>query len=86
VPGLAGPAAVHTRAQVLPPAAGADHGDDVLAAVLIRMWALASGRTLRSDIPPGQLTPAELIDFWADDFTSASGRHAAGAISQEQEP
>jgi hypothetical protein len=40
------------------------------------MWALASGRTLRSDVPPDQLTVAELIDFWADDLTPPAGRHA----------
>jgi hypothetical protein len=56
-------------------ATGAD--DDVLAAVLIRMWSLASGRILRSDVRPDQLTEEELIRFWADDMVSPSGRHAA---------
>jgi hypothetical protein len=51
-------------------------GDEVLAAVLIRMWALASGRTLRRDVPPDQLSPEELIAFWADDMTPRAGRHA----------
>jgi hypothetical protein len=51
-------------------------GDDFLAALLIRMWALASGRTLRSDVPPDQLSAEELIAFWADDMTSQAGRHA----------
>jgi hypothetical protein len=50
--------------------------DQVLAAVLIRMWALASGRTLPSDVPPSRLSEEELIAFWADDMTEAAGRHA----------
>lgn len=53
-----------------------DSGDEILAAVLIRMWALASGRTLRSDVPPDQLSEEELIAFWADDMTPPGGRHA----------
>jgi hypothetical protein len=52
-----------------------DPGDEVLAAVLIRMWALASGRTLRRDVPPDQLSAEELIDFWADDMNPQPGRH-----------
>lgn len=60
-----------------PPATRSDDSDDhVLAAVLIRMWALASGRTLRSDVPPDQLSEEELIAFWADDMTAPVGRHA----------
>jgi class 3 adenylate cyclase len=51
--------------------------DDMLAAMLIRMWCLASGRSLRPGIRPEQLSTGELIDFWADDFTAAPGRHAA---------
>jgi len=53
-----------------------DPGDEFLAAVLIRMWALASGRTLRGDVPPDQLGEEELIAFWADDMTPQAGRHA----------
>jgi hypothetical protein len=63
----------HTEAE---PALSAGD-DDVLAAILIRMWALASGRILRSDVRPEQLSEEELIGFWADDLTAASGRHAA---------
>jgi hypothetical protein len=58
------------------PHAAAVADDDVLAAVLIRMWSLASGRILRSDVPPNQLTEEDLIRFWADDMTPPSGRHA----------
>ena len=50
--------------------------DEFMAGLLIRMWALASGRTLRSDIRPEQLSSEELIGFWADDLTPPSGRHA----------
>lgn len=41
----------------------------LLALTLITTWALATGRTLRSDVPPGQLTEAELMEFWADPLT-----------------
>src|ERR1700685_4399071 len=58
-----------------------DPGDEVLAAVLIRMWALASGRTLRRDVPPDQLSAEELIAFWADDMSQQAGRHARRADS-----
>ena len=58
------------------PRASAAADDDVLAALLIRMWSLASGRILRSDVPPDQLTEEELIRFWADDMAPPSGRHA----------
>jgi hypothetical protein len=61
------------------PGSGAQPGDpddEILAAVLIRMWALASGRTLRRDVLPCQLGEEELIAFWADDMTEPTGRHA----------
>jgi hypothetical protein len=45
-----------------------DHYDDLLATPLIRSWMVATGRTLRADVPPGELSAEELIDFWADDF------------------
>jgi hypothetical protein len=54
----------------------AGRDDEFMAGLLIRMWALASGRTLRSDIAPEQLSREELIRFWADDLTPPSGRHA----------
>jgi hypothetical protein len=38
----------------------------LLALILITTWALATGRTLRADVPPDQLTERELIEFWAD--------------------
>ena len=53
-----------------------DLDDEFLAAILIRMWSLASGRTLRVDVPPDQLSSEELITFWADDMTPRPGRHA----------
>lgn len=55
-------------------------GDDsFLAALYMRMWALASGRPLPRDVPPGELTEEELVSFWADDFSQRTGRHAAAA-------
>jgi Lsr2 len=51
--------------------------DDLLAAILIRMWALASGRPLPRKVRPEQLSEDELIAFWADDLSQAAGRHAA---------
>lgn len=45
--------------------------------MFVVMWSLASGRTLRADVSPDQLTEDELIVFWADDFSPPSGRHAA---------
>ncbi len=50
--------------------------DDLLAAILIRMWALASGRVLPRNVRPDQLSEEELITFWADDLSQAVGRHA----------
>lgn len=58
------------------PAAG---DDEFLARLLVGMWAIASGRTLRSGVRPEQLSPEELIRFWADDLTPAGGRHACPA-------
>lgn len=56
----------------------ADAGDDsLLAAMYMRMWALASGRPLPRNVPPGELTEEELVSFWADDFRPAAGRHTA---------
>ncbi len=49
--------------------------DDLLAFLLINTWTLTTGRTLRSDVPPAQLTEDELIEFWADDaVASGDGR------------
>ena len=44
-----------------------DTYDDLLASLLIRSCAIATGRTLRSDVPPQELSVEELIEFWADD-------------------
>ena len=63
--------------------AGSDGGegdDEFVAGLLIRMWALASGRTLRADVRPEQLSREELIRFWADDLTVGSGRHAGPVV------
>lgn len=55
----------------------ANPDEQQLADTLVRMWSLASGRRLRPGIRPDQLSEDELIEFWADDFTPPSGRHAA---------
>jgi hypothetical protein len=44
-----------------------DTYDDLLASLLIRSWIIATGRTLRTDVPPQELSVEELIEFWADD-------------------
>lgn len=41
--------------------------DEFVARLLIDIWTLATGKTLRCDVPPGELTAEELIDFWSDD-------------------
>lgn len=50
--------------------------DETVGHTLICIWSLLTGRTLRR-VPPSELTEQELIDFWTDDLSSASGRHAA---------
>ena len=45
--------------------------DDLLAFLLIHTWTLTTGRVLRSDVPPAELSAAELIAFWADERTAA---------------
>jgi hypothetical protein len=41
--------------------------DELIARLLIHTWTLATGKTLRCDVPPHELTKDELIDFWADE-------------------
>ena len=38
----------------------------IIALVLITAWAVQTGRVLRP-VPVSELSPAELVDFWADD-------------------
>ena len=52
----------------------ADRADDLLEAILITNWTLATGRTLPVGISPRSLSEEDLISFWADDrMASASG-------------
>jgi hypothetical protein len=44
--------------------------DDLLAFLLIHTWTLITGRELRSDVPPTELSEEELIAFWADDHVA----------------
>ena len=54
-----------------------EHADDeLLARLLITSWTLATGRTLRGDVPPQMLSAEELISFWADEQMTAD--HAPG--------
>jgi hypothetical protein len=41
--------------------------DELLARLLITSWTLATGRTLRTGVPPQRHSADELISFWADD-------------------
>jgi hypothetical protein len=59
--------------------------DETLAATLISMWELASGRRLPRHVPPDQLSKEELIAFWADDLSRAVGRHAAQIPGYDQQ-
>ena len=47
--------------------------DELLAFLLVKTWTLATGRVLRSDVPPSQLSEDELIAFWADDHIDSPG-------------
>ena len=45
--------------------------DEFVARLLVDIWTLATGRTLRCDVPLHELTAEELIDFWSDDHLDA---------------
>jgi hypothetical protein len=80
------PARAASSARVGGPRAYPDTAeDDLLAATLIRMWELASGRKLPRNVPPEQLSKEELIAFWADDLSRAVGRHAAHIPGYDQQ-
>jgi hypothetical protein len=48
--------------------------DELIARLLIHTWTLTTGKTLRGDVPPHELTEEELIDFWSDDRLKAIHR------------
>jgi prevent-host-death family protein len=62
---------------------GHDPDDDLLTAMYISMWTLASGRSLRRDVPPGQLSARRTRpqpEHAAPAWLSSHGRHGqAGA-------
>ena len=60
----------------------ADHADDLLAAILITNWTLATGRTLPAGVSPRSLSEEDLISFWADDRMAS----ASGAVSGAGQP
>jgi hypothetical protein len=41
--------------------------DELITQLLIDTWTLTTGKTLRCDVPPHELTEEELIDFWTDE-------------------
>jgi hypothetical protein len=76
-PGVAAETAPPPGRRAAAPNPAAARDDSLLAAMYMRMWALASDRPLPRDVPPSELSEEELISFWADDFERAEGRHAA---------
>ena len=62
-----------------PGAEAADRADDLLAAILITNWTLATGRTLPVGISPRSLSEEDLISFWADDRMASGSGAAPGA-------
>ena len=57
----------------------ADRADDLLEAILITNWTLATGRTLPVGISPRSLSEEDLISFWADDRMASASGAAPGA-------
>ena len=57
----------------------ADRADDLLAAILITNWTLATGRTLPVGISPRSLSEEDLISFWTDDRMASTSGVAPGA-------
>jgi len=49
--------------------------DELIARLLIDTWTLTTGKTLRCDVPPQELTEEELIDFWSDDHLDPAVGH-----------
>ena len=60
----------------------ADRADDLLAAILITNWTLATGRTLPAGVSPRSFSEEDLISFWADDRMAS----ASGAVSGAGQP
>jgi len=57
----------------------ADRDDDLLAAILITNWTLATGRTLPAGVSPRSLSKEDLISFWADDRMAGASGAVPGA-------
>ena len=51
--------------------------DELLVLLLIDTWTLITGKMLRRDVPPQELTEEELIQFWSDDHLDPAG-HRGG--------
>ena len=65
-----------------PGTGAADRADDLLAAILITNWTLATGRTLPAGVSPRSLSEEDLISFWADDRMAG----ASGAVPAAGQP
>lgn len=63
-----------------------ENEDELLARVLVTSWTLATGRTLRADVPPHSHSEEELISFWADDLIATAGPAAAGSAAVPDAP
>jgi hypothetical protein len=85
-PGERETGAIRRRALPLWAARHVGDDDEILARLLITSWTLATGRTLRSDVPPQFLSDEELISFWADERTAADHAPADEAPADDVPP
>ena len=60
----------------------AGRADDLVAAILITDWTLATGRVLPAGALPRSVSEEDLISFWADDRMAS----ASGAIPSTGQP
>lgn len=67
-------------------AAGLADDDQILARTLSTSWTLATGRTLRGDVPPQPRTKEEPITFRADNQTTVGCVVATGPTSRRAAP
>jgi hypothetical protein len=79
--------AARTAARHGPGDSRRDQAEDCLLALLLtNTWRLTTGRMLRSDVPPAQLSSEELINFWADDHTVRPVQMRTSATPSECAP
>jgi hypothetical protein len=58
----------------------ADPDDELLTMLYVGTWMLRTGRVLRQDIPPHELSEEELIAFWADDRVTEGDATPPGGL------